>query len=306
VTHQSTSATDPASWNIETLTIECSETSPVTLESFTYDQQERSQFDMHYCLELGVVLDGTIDRYYLTGERAYQAGEVWLCGMWEPHGWGVRTTPSRVAVFFVHPPSLARTRFSEADGTDWMAPFSAAPADRPVVAAERRPEVADIVEGVLHCRLRSPAARNVELHLRLLEILLILADGWRSPPPPRSWSGRELDSLGRAMKLALQTPGLLTTQAAARACGMNRNSLSRLFVAHMGISFAEFALRSRVSAAAALLREGDDPLKSVATRWGFADASHLHRCFLRYYGCSPSEYRERFQNPVTAGRHGFP
>ncbi len=284
----------PASWNIETLTIECSETAPVQVDAFTYQQAELSQFDMHYSLELGVVLEGSIDRYYLGSERAYQAGEVWLCGMWEPHGWGVRTPPCRVAVFFLHPPLLARTRFSEADAVNWMAPFSAAPRDRPVVNPARRAEVVRLAQSVLDCPLQSAGSRKVELHLRVLEILLILIDGWKSPSLPRTWSGRELDGLGRAMQMALETPALLTTQAAARACGMSRNALARLFVDYMGISFAQFALRARISGAAAQLREGKDPLKAVATEWGFTDASHFHRRFVRYFGCSPSEYRGRF------------
>jgi AraC-like DNA-binding protein len=265
----------------------------VEVETFTYDHEERSQFDMHYCLELGVVLEGGIDRHYLTGDRAYQKGEVWLCGMWEPHGWGVRETPCRIAVFFLHPPLLAHTRFSEADGINWMAPFSASPPDRPAVSPQRRAQVTRLAQAVLDSPFQAPASRKVELHLRVLEILLVLIDGWQSPSLPRSWSGRELDALGRAMQLALQTPGLLTTQSVARACGMNRNALSRLFVDYMGISFAEFALRARVSAAAAELKQGKDPIKAVATQWGFTDASHLNRCFLKYYGCPPSEYRER-------------
>jgi AraC-like DNA-binding protein len=293
VTRHTAASSGPASWNIEKLTIDCTETSPVEVEAFTYDHGELSQFDMHYCLELGVVLEGSIDRYYLTGDRAYQAGEVWLCGMWEPHGWGVRKAPCRVAVFFLHPPLLAHTRFSEADGINWMAPFSASPRERPVVPMGRRAEVIRHTQDVLSSPTRTPAARKVELHLRVLEILLAMIDGWQSPSLPRAWSGRELASLGRAMQLALQTPGLLTTQAAARVCGVNRNALSRLFVDYMGISFAEFALRSRVSGAAAQLKEGNDPLKAVATQWGFTDASHFHRSFLRYYGCSPSEYREQ-------------
>jgi AraC-like DNA-binding protein len=284
---------DPAAWNIERLTIDCTETSPVEVEAFTYNNVELSQFDMHYCLELGVVLEGSTERYYLTGERSYQAGEIWLCGMWEPHGWGVHATPCRVAVFFLHPPLLANTRFSEADGINWMAPFSASPLDRPVVSPGRRADVIRHAQEVLSFPASAPGIQKVERHLKVLEILLILIDGWQSPSLPRVWSGQDLDAVGRAMQLALQAQGLVTTQEAARVCGMNRNALSRLFLDYMGISFAEFALRSRVSGAAAQLKEGKDPLKAVARQWGFTDASHFHRSFLRYYGCSPSEYREQ-------------
>jgi hypothetical protein len=236
---------DPVTWNIEKLSIDCTETSPVEVEAFAYNNVELSQFDMHYCLELGVVLEGSTDRYYLTGERAYQAGEIWLCGMWEPHGWGVRTTPCRVAVFFLYPPLLAHTRFSEAAGINWLAPFSAPPLERPVVSPGRRADVIRRAQEVLDFRAGAPAFQKVQQHLKVLEILLLLIDGWKNPSLPRAWSGLDLDSLGRAMQLALQTQGLLTTQEAARACGMNRNALSRLFMDYMGISFSEFGRSSR-------------------------------------------------------------
>jgi len=29
--------------------------------------------------------------------------------------------------------------------------------------------------------------------------------------------------------------------------------------------------------------------------FGFTDGSHLHRHFLKLYGCTPAEYRRRFQ-----------
>jgi AraC family transcriptional regulator len=61
----------------------------------------------------------------------------------------------------------------------------------------------------------------------------------------------------------------------------------------MGITFARFALRSRLAGAAQELVSGDDALKNLAGRWGFTDASHFHHAFARHYGCTPGEYRAR-------------
>ncbi len=282
---------DPSSWDIEKPTIDCSESSPVAVESFTYQREQRSQFDMHYCLELGVVLEGCMERHYLTDERSYRAGQIWLCGMWEPHGWGVHTPPCRVAVFFLYPPLLAHTQFTQVEGINWMAPFSAMQQDRPQVPESRLPEVIALARGALDSPFSTPSARKIALHLKVLEILLILMESRRSAVSPRKWSGRELDCLGRAMQLAQQTPGLITTREAAEKCGINRNALSRLFVEYVGLSFAEFALRNRVSSAAVQLKSSEEPVKAIASEWGFADPSHFHRCFVKYYGCSPTDYR---------------
>lgn len=45
-----------------------------------------------------------------------------------------------------------------------------------------------------------------------------------------------------------------------------------------------------------------DQLKAVASDWGFTDASHLHRCFMKHYGCPPAGYRQRAIREV--GRAG--
>ena len=35
----------------------------------------------------------------------------------------------------------------------------------------------------------------------------------------------------------------------------------------------------------------DEPVKSIASAWGFTDQSHLHRLFVQIYGITPSEHR---------------
>ena len=59
------------------------------------------------------------------------------------------------------------------------------------------------------------------------------------------------------------------------------------------MSYAAFALRQRVRGAADQMLAGTEPVKAVADAWGFTDASHLHRLFLKHYDCSPAEFRRR-------------
>jgi len=35
------------------------------------------------------------------------------------------------------------------------------------------------------------------------------------------------------------------------------------------------------------------PVEAIARNAGFVDGSHLHRAFVRHYGCTPREYRAR-------------
>jgi AraC-like DNA-binding protein len=47
----------------------------------------------------------------------------------------------------------------------------------------------------------------------------------------------------------------------------------------------------------------DLPGMAVAQQSGFADASHLHRTFVKQYACTPALYRRRFKaGPLSRTR----
>lgn len=281
----------PEDWNVERLDIDCTETNPIVIDSFRYTEAQHFEFDMHYCLELGVVVEGRMDRYYRAGNRSYAAGEVWLCGVWEPHGWRIRVFPSRAIVFFIHPTLLARTPLHEADRLNWFSPFTTRLEDRPQIPESRRAEVLRIAEEVQHNQFRSEPLQKVFLHLRTLELIGILLDSWNRVSAPRRRADTGYSRVGAAMRLVFESSKFVTASEAARACGLNRNALSRLFLDYTGMSFAQFALRYRVGSAAAQLRNSDEPIKAVATNWGFTDTSHFYRSFVKFYGCAPTDYR---------------
>ncbi len=283
----------PQDWNVERLAIGCSETEPIDMDAYTYTETQHFEFDMHYCLELGIVLEGTMERYYQSGRRSYQPGEIWLCGMWEPHGWAIRFLPAKAIVLFLHPPLVARTFFREGEELNWLAPFTVPVEDRPQIPPERRDDVLRVVSDLQAERFQNPSLRKIALHLKTLELIGILLDCWKPRPMPRRHSFADFDCIGTAMRLVFESHSFVTASDAARVCGLNRNALSRLFADYTGISFAEFALRYRVSSAAEELRVSEQPIKAVAGQWGFADTSHFFRAFVKFYGCPPTDYRKR-------------
>ena len=59
----------------------------------------------------------------------------------------------------------------------------------------------------------------------------------------------------------------------------------------MGLSFGMFCRRSRLGRVAQLLLSTDLSTETIAGEAGFADGSHLHRAFVKQYGCTPGVYR---------------
>jgi transcriptional regulator GlxA family with amidase domain len=79
------------------------------------------------------------------------------------------------------------------------------------------------------------------------------------------------------------------SQIAARM-GMSREGFSRMFAKRAGMPPHAFWLASRLNHARALLRAGK-AIACVAAETGFADQSHLGRCFRRAFGVTPGRYR---------------
>lgn len=252
-------------------------------------------FDMHYGLELGVVLSGAMQRYSGDLRARKGPGGVWLSAMWEPHGYRVVEAPCEHVVLVIWPPLLANLDFPEAPGLVPMKLFTVAPGLRPSGSARTRPAILDM--GRRMARLsagKSPLAK-VRLRLLILELLVLLVEDTgllNSDAEPASYS-----RISPALDLVLGSGEFITNEDAAEACMMSRDSFIRLFRRLMGVSFARFALRHRISQAARHLIRTDAPMKAIARDWGFTDASHFHRVFVRHYGCTPLTYRESLGQP---------
>jgi len=264
---------------------------PVMLMRAEHTVRGEPHFDMHYEVEIGFVRRGTMVRRYQDWRTELHTGDIWLCGMWEPHGFVLEHAPLEVVVLVVSPDYLAALPPPQ---VDWLAPFVAPPQSRPRAHDRNRPALRTLAERLAALHAVSPTpSRQAWLRALTAEALLTLTDGWQppaTPTPDRALIHRRLEP---GLRLALNARRLVTEAEAARACAMGRNTFARRFAETMGISYARFALRNRLREAARRLSGSDAPVKAVAADLGFADVSHLHRVFARHYGCSPVEYRRR-------------
>lgn len=248
------------------------------------------RYDMHFGLELGVVLSGRMRRHYRSWDTELEAGQVWLCGVWERHGWEVVAGTCRRLVMVVLPRALHEARLTNLPELDWIAPFRVPPQERPQVRGGKRAEALAIAWRLAR-NLQGTNAALLSL-LATLELLLLLFEGSglspEQPPVPEGC----YQAAERALEFALSRRGRVTTREAAEACAMSSRAFATGFESAMGISFARFVLRHRLSEAARQLLHTDDPVEAVAARCGFSHPSHFSHCFRRHYRVSPTIYRE--------------
>lgn len=258
-----------------------------------HSERCESRWDMHYGLELGLICLGKERRFFSDkSERDFEVGDAWFCGMWEPHGMKVVTAPCEIIVLLIWPPLLAQMHFPEAPDFYALAPFNAPPKQRPRTSLETKGKMIMFGKQLKEIIVSDTPYKILRLRFVLQEILLRIFESW---PEAVSWGRRapsaEFSQINPALQLVFERHSFVSTDEAARACGMNRHKFSALFQSWMNIRFSDFSLRHRLHQATAQLRTTRDPIKSVALQWGFVDESHFYRIFAKHFGFSPHAYR---------------
>jgi AraC-like DNA-binding protein len=248
-----------------------------------------NHFVAQYALEVGVLTSGKINRTCRAHRREVVVGDVWLSGLWEPHGFEELEGPCSAVVVSIFPPMLATSMFSELPAFDWLAPFMVPPERRPSVPLEERRSMLELAHELTRSQELAQPRRSLVQRLLVYQILLSLPRVETSElHPPLT------DDYGRvhpAIDLVLRNKRYVKSAEAAKACGMTVRTFNRSFQRVVGVSFHIFSARQRLQGAAMQLLESLDPIKAVAHAWGFFDASHFHQAFRAAYGCSPALYR---------------
>jgi len=127
-------------------------------------------------------------------------------------------------------------------------------------------------------------------------IVYIRRDGGQSQYSPYLAVGPDEDSLvARVLKYVTDhISDALTIEDIADAVGVSRRTFSRAFAKHAQVTPSIFVEQVRIDFARKLLEETDVPLKTVAFRCGFRNATQMRMIFSRRLSTTPKQYRARF------------
>jgi AraC-like DNA-binding protein len=288
-------------WNareIHKLKYNLSSEDPLRISAARYTSAAPGFFDMHYELEAGIVYSGKAVRKYQGYEAVLEPGQVWLSGVWEPHGFEILEAPCDMIVFMIYPEFLVKT---DQPGFNWIELFSLPAVKRPQIPRGQRDDVLRLCEKLQEVSAgNKPEVQSTDQRrllwtkLLLQQLLLYLSEGREGLlTPHKGMDSDQFIHLQPCMQLIYNSKKLISLEDAARACALSPSQFSKLFKKHMGLPFSKFALRYRIKEAARQLIETDEPIKYIAVKWGFTDASHFYNCFMDHYAVSPKEYRER-------------
>jgi AraC-like DNA-binding protein/ligand-binding sensor protein len=90
----------------------------------------------------------------------------------------------------------------------------------------------------------------------------------------------------------------ITLDELSRAAGVSAHHLCAVFKGATGVTMIEYLNRERILQAKKRLLSRYARISEVALDVGFGSLSQFNRCFAKYAGESPTEYRRRVLNPV--------
>lgn len=89
----------------------------------------------------------------------------------------------------------------------------------------------------------------------------------------------------------------LTLEQAAEYIGFSKYHFTRLFKQHTNTTFHNYLCYKRIQVAQSLLTEDRNrPITDIAFCSGFNNLTTFNRCFSKYTGCSPTEYRNKLRH----------
>jgi AraC-like DNA-binding protein len=138
---------------------------------------------------------------------------------------------------------------------------------------------------------------NGYLHLLLAEFSEALAPSSPLGDVPHTESERIIAQAIHYLSTQYAEP--ITIEMMAESLGYNRAYLSRLFKQYTKITPVTFLLKLRIDKARLLLRERLElTVEQIASSVGFHDPLYFSKQFRRWYGVSPTEYRDQMKRKM--------
>jgi AraC-like DNA-binding protein len=173
-----------------------------------------------------------------------------------------------------------------------LSPDSAHLADSTLTPGWSRPADCDCIPGVVRACLRS--ADEESRNEAILDALAIASQPKLEEPgvacglPGLSRAPAWLERVREQM---LETPALVAMEEAARAGGVHRVHLSRVFSRFYGMPPSVFRLRAAAARAIGAIAADGASLTRVAHDTGFSDHAHMTRTLRAQIGLGPAELR---------------
>ncbi|MFO7598953.1 MAG: helix-turn-helix transcriptional regulator [Candidatus Desulfacyla sp.] len=107
------------------------------------------------------------------------------------------------------------------------------------------------------------------------------------------WASIGSSSIPRALKpfLMRSQDGGISLVSVAERLQIHPSYLSKIFSQETGESFSEHLIKNKMNSARQLLKTTNKKVYEIANALGYKDVAHFTKIFKKFFGISPTEYR---------------
>ncbi len=258
-----------------------------------YEQLESTQYDMHYDLEIGVVCSGKVTRRYQDLTQQLGPGDIWVAGIWEPHGFYLDEVVCEMMCIMVSPECISGML---PPGLHWMSVFTDKNHRCPYIKPEYKQEIINRCRTQVKLEEKGAETAGVWRLNTLSALLLYILDSNPGLYEEMERNDKAFSNTFSGVEKALNTivakNGLVSVKEAALSVNWSTSHFSREFKRITGSSFGRFTMAYRIKQSAVMLINTDASVKQIAAELGFRDSSHYIKCFESYFFVSPTAYRK--------------
>ena len=152
-----------------------------------------------------------------------------------------------------------------------------------------------IIEAILSDMIHEHSCKLPERSAVLESYMTVLISKILRKLQPTEQNKNEVDGIWRELcsYIDKNLDKKLTLSDLAKRCFYNPSYFSRAFKEKFNIPLAEYIGRERAASAAVMLDNTNLSAEDIAVKCGYGDKSGLYRAFSRFYGCTPTEYRQK-------------
>ena len=247
----------------------------------------------HSCLEMGLVLEGSVQVLTAAGTDVAGQGDLLLFNAYEPHT--IHAEPAADVLFLQLAPGFGKEYFAHVSGVE----FQSLPAALQQPALKE--QLMKLLTSAALVFFSEPKAFAMECMGWAAHLFTALL---RSVPYKVNSDAEFLvkkKKVGRQQRIAgfveQHYREKLTLSDLAQAEGITTAYMSRIFAELFHVPFQEYLSKLRLQKAMPMLKKMDVYLVDICMECGFSDTRYLNAVCQKEFGCTAAQLRIKMQDP---------
>ncbi|EHO12710.1 helix-turn-helix domain-containing protein [Myroides odoratimimus] len=135
--------------------------------------------------------------------------------------------------------------------------------------------------------------KTTELHINLLRSVLILMDQYTSQSTvlAEQYSTSKIERIQNYIHAYIHLPDRLGVKHLSHEFGLSESGFRNYFSTNMGMSLTQYVNGLKIEMIKKRIKHSDHNLSAIALEYGFTDASHFTKYFMKHTALTPLQFK---------------